>query len=152
MLLLSLLYFSCKDNLNFPICQTNSCFFSFPHKNRVGGQAPPHAKPAPLSSSFTRRPSGLVPKRSPRVWLQSAAPRVWRQSTVACDFTLGPDPSGALDFTLGPDPSEQFKAHSSARRPSHPNLHQSASHPKHRRRWSTHPWQQQSQPWSCQSS
>ena len=46
---------------------------------------------------------------------QGAAPRVWRQSTVARDFTLGPDPSGALDFTLGPDPREQFKAHSSAR-------------------------------------
>ena len=35
-----------------------------------------------------------------------AALRVWRQSTVACDFTLGPDPSNhcAPDFTLGPDP------------------------------------------------
>ena len=35
------------------------------------------------------------------------SPRVWRQSTVACDFTLGPDPSNhcAPDFTLGPDPS-----------------------------------------------
>ena len=49
--------------------------------------------------------------RSPRVWPQSGIrrPRVWRQSTVACDFTLGPDPSihPSIDFTLGPDPSEQ---------------------------------------------
>ena len=47
--------------------------------------------------------------RSPRLWPQSGIrrPRVWRQSTVACDFTLGPDPSihCAPDFTLGPDPS-----------------------------------------------
>ena len=57
--------------------------------------------------------------RSPRVWRQSGIrrPRVWRQSTVACDFTLGPDPSihrthpsihCAPDFTLGPDPSIDF--------------------------------------------
>ena len=40
------------------------------------------------------------------------SPWVWHQSTVACDFTLGPDPSihCALDFTSGPDPSKQFKA------------------------------------------
>ena len=31
--------------------------------------------------------------RSPRVWRSSW---VWRQSTVACDFTLGPDPSNHL--------------------------------------------------------
>ena len=57
--------------------------------------------------------------RSPRLWPQSGirrprvwrSPRVWRQSTVACDFTLGPDPSihpsihCAPDFTSGPDPS-----------------------------------------------
>ena len=50
--------------------------------------------------------------RSPRVWRQSGIrrPRVWRQSTVACDFTLGPDPSihrthPSNHFTLGPDPS-----------------------------------------------
>ncbi len=103
------LYFSCKDNLNFPICQTNSCFFTFPHKNRVGGQAPPHAKPAPLSSSFTRRPSGHVPKRRPRVWLQSAAPRVWRQSTVACDFTLGPDPSKHSTLLWGLTPASSLR-------------------------------------------
>ena len=81
MLLLSLLYFSCKDNLNFPICQTNSCFFSFPHKNRVGGQAPPHAKQAPhfqklsfitqsaaqppgQALKWTPQASGLAPKYS----------------------------------------------------------------------------------------
>ena len=65
------LYFSCKNNLNFPICQTNSCFFSFPHKNRVGGQAPPHAKPAPLKAQppgqalkWTPQASGLAPKYS----------------------------------------------------------------------------------------
>ena len=42
--------------------------------------------------------------RSPQLW---RSPRVWPQSTVACDFTLGPDPSihCAPDFTLGPDPS-----------------------------------------------
>ena len=40
------------------------------------------------------------------------SPWVWRQSTVACDFTSGPDPSihCAPDFTSGPDPSKQFKA------------------------------------------
>ena len=47
----------------------------------------------------------------PRRW---RSPRVWPQSTVACDFTLGPDPSNhpsihyAPDFTLGPDPSIHF--------------------------------------------
>ena len=50
------LYFSCKDNLNFPFSQTNSCFFSFPHKNRVGGS------PRPMRS------------QPPRVMSQSAAP------------------------------------------------------------------------------
>ena len=42
-------------------------------------------------------------------------PRVWRQSTVACDFTLGPDPSihCAPDFTLGPDPSNHPSIHPS---------------------------------------
>ena len=52
----------------------------------------------------------------PRLWRQSGIrrPRVWRQSTVACDFTLGPDPSNhpsihcAPDFTSGPDPSIHF--------------------------------------------
>ena len=51
----------------------------------------------------------------PRLWRQSGIrrPRVWRQSTVACDFTLGPDPSihrthPSIDFTLGPDPSNHF--------------------------------------------
>ena len=52
----------------------------------------------------------------PRLWSQSGIrrPRVWRQSTVACDFTLGPDPSihpsihCAPDFTSGPDPSIHF--------------------------------------------
>ena len=39
--------------------------------------------------------------RSPRV---KRSPRVWPQSTVACDCTLGPDPSNH-DFTSGPDPS-----------------------------------------------
>ena len=53
------LYFSCKDNLNFPICQTNSCFFSFPHKNRVGG------KPRPMrSQTLKAQPPGLAPKYS----------------------------------------------------------------------------------------
>ena len=63
----------------------------------------------------------LLPRlsRSPRLWRQSGIRRlrVWRQSTVACDFTLGPDPSihrthpsihCAPDFTLGPDPSIHF--------------------------------------------
>ena len=36
-------------------------------------------------------PAGLGSGAAPRVW---RSPRVWRQSTVACDFTLGPDPSG----------------------------------------------------------
>ena len=73
--------------------------------------------PRLCSGSGSRRPrvwrqSGI---RRPRVWRQSGirrprvwrSPRVWRQSTVACDFTLGPDPSNhcAPDFTLGPDPS-----------------------------------------------
>ena len=44
--------------------------------------------------------------RSPQL---CRSPRVWRQSTVACDFTLGPDPSihPSIDFTLAPDPSTQ---------------------------------------------
>ena len=41
-------------------------------------------------------------------------PRVWRQSTVACDFTSGPDPSNhprGSDFTSGPDPSTHISTH-----------------------------------------
>ena len=51
-------------------------------------------------------PAGLGSGAAPPVW---RSPRVWRQSTVACDFTLGPDPSNhcAPDFTSGPDPSVQ---------------------------------------------
>ena len=54
--------------------------------------------------------SGLA--QPPRVWRRSGTRRlrVWRKSTVACDFTLGPDPSNhcAPDFTLGPDPRVKF--------------------------------------------
>ena len=57
-MLLLFLYFSCKDNLNFPICQTNSCFFSFPHKNRVGG------KPRPMRS---QPPQNAAPGSGPKV-------------------------------------------------------------------------------------
>ncbi len=79
MLLLSLLYFSCKDNLNFPICQTNSSFFSFPLKNRVGGSPRPMRSQPPIFRSFrsslkaqppvqalkwTPQASGLAPKYS----------------------------------------------------------------------------------------
>ena len=52
-------------------------------------------------------PAGLGSGAAPRSW---RSPRVWRQSTVACDFTLGPDPSNhcAPDFTSGPDPRVKF--------------------------------------------
>ncbi len=68
-------------------------------------------RPRVWRQSGTRRPRVWRQSRTrrPRVWRQSRTrrPRVWRQSTVACDFTLGPDPSihCALDFTSGPDPS-----------------------------------------------
>ena len=35
--------------------------------------------------------------RRPRLW---RSPRVWRQSTVACDFTSGPDPSTQCHMTI----------------------------------------------------
>ena len=69
------LYFSCKDNLNFPICQTNSCFFSFPHKNRVGG------KPRPMRSQPPRVMSqSAAPGSGPKV--QSPATLLWGQTPV----------------------------------------------------------------------
>ena len=61
------LYFSCKDNLNFPICQTNSCFFSFPHKNRVGGKPRPHAKPAPHFQKLSFITQSAAPGSDPKV-------------------------------------------------------------------------------------
>ena len=54
--------------------QTKSAVFFF----LSDGDLPPR--------SGTRRPQ-LCPQSGTR------RPRVWRQSTVACDFTLGPDPS-----------------------------------------------------------
>ena len=70
---------------------------------------------SPRQPIHLRRPIPRInhnPLLFPRL---SRRPRVWRQSTVACDFTLGPDPSihrthpsihCAPDFTSGPDPSE----------------------------------------------
>ena len=78
MLLLSLLYFICKDNLNFPICQTNSCFFSFPHKNRVGGLAPPHAKPAPHFQKLSFITQSAAPGSGPKAQPPGLAPKYSR--------------------------------------------------------------------------
>ena len=47
--------------------------------------------------------------RSPSVLLQSAAPRVWRQSTVARDFTLGPDPSKHSTLLWGLTPASSLR-------------------------------------------
>ena len=88
-------------HLRRPIPRINHNPLLFPRLSR---------SPRLCSGSGSRSPRV---KRSPRVWRQSGIrrPRVWRQSTVACDFTLGPDPSNhpsihcAPDFTLGPDPS-----------------------------------------------
>ena len=40
------------------------------------------------------RVSHRDPKVEPAGLGSGAAPRVWRRSTVACDFTSAPDPSG----------------------------------------------------------
>ena len=44
-------------------------------------------------SSFLLSPSSLEAPSSLKSSLKAQPPWVWRQSTVACDFTLGPDPS-----------------------------------------------------------
>ena len=46
--------------------------------------------------------------RSPRV---KRSPRVWRQSTVACDFTLGPDPSEHSQLLQPPTNALQILNH-----------------------------------------
>ena len=70
---------------------------------KTKGLAPPHAKPAPLLFSYAKL------SRSPSVLLQSAAPRVWRQSTVARDFTLGPDPSKHSTLLWGLTPESSLR-------------------------------------------
>ena len=49
-------------------------------------QREPKVEPAGLGS-------GAKVHLSKRVEMGARRPRVWRQSAVACDFTLGPDPS-----------------------------------------------------------
>ena len=69
----------------------------------------------PLSQALP--PSGTL---SPQVYHPSGTrrPRVWRRSTVACDFTSGPDPSNhpSNHFTSGPD----FYLYSTSNHNKHP--------------------------------
>ena len=108
-MLLLFLYFSCKDNLNFPFCQINSCFFSFPHKNRVGGASPAPCEASPPLFLIYAPPLGSCPKAPPLGLVPKRSPRVWRQSTVACDFTLGPDPREHSTLLWGLTPASSLR-------------------------------------------
>ena len=81
------LYFSCKDNQNFPFSQTNSCFFSFPHKNRVGGQAPPHAKPAPHFQKLSFITQSAPPLSGSKAQPPGSGPKVQSLSTLLWGLT-----------------------------------------------------------------
>ena len=65
---------------------------------------------------FTPHSPLLTPRiygsRSPRV---KRSPRVWPQSTVACDFTLGPDPSNHSQLLQPPANADQILNHTSRR-------------------------------------